>query len=103
MNSNVEITFSRTFKSDHIDSRTFNGTRKQFRNQEHLGIPYQPYLHLDKQLVTAAARLGVGGATGVRGAVAVVDDAIGEIEVDDARLETHGNVGRCRRRDLDSL
>ena len=53
--------------------------------------------------MTAAARLGVDGATGVRGAVAVVDDAIGQIEVDDARLETHGNVGRCRRRDLDSL
>ena len=53
--------------------------------------------------MTAAARLGIGGATGVRGTIAVVDDAIGQIEVDDARFETHGDVRRCRRRDLYSL
>ena len=60
-------------------------------------------LHLHKQLVTAAAGLHIGGATVVRCAVAIVDDAIREVKVDDARLQTNCDARWRSRSDLYAL
>ena len=63
----------------------------------------QVNLHLHKQFVTAAARFHIGGATVVRCAVAIVDDAIREVEIDDARLQANCNARWSSRGDLYAL